>query len=76
MKSVKIVMSIFAVYFLGGCDSRENRYDSCLDRAVAQCTPVAAKECGLSNSASDAEFDKCSQYVACEANHIDSCMNP
>ena len=59
---------------LQGCDNKDQKMDQCLDKAVAACTPVGARECGLSKSATDAEFDKCPAYAACEAASVSNCM--
>lgn len=66
---------LLCTFVLAGCESEDHALDRCLDGAVAQCTPVGLRECGLSNSATDAEFDKCAPYAACEHSALSSCMS-
>lgn len=66
--------SLIACYALVGCESEDSKADKCLDQIVAQCTPVGIKECGLSSSDSDSEFDKCPAYKTCEDYGFDQCM--
>ncbi len=74
MNAFKFITSVFVALLLIGCENSDQRSDKCLDQALAQCTSVGVRECGLSRSASDAEFDKCPQYVACESDYMASCM--
>jgi hypothetical protein len=74
MNTLKFITSIFIVLLLIGCENSDQSTDRCLDQALAQCTPVGVRECGLSRSASDTEFDKCPQYVACESKYMALCM--
>ena len=74
MNAFKFITSACVVLLLVGCESSDQKSERCLDHALAQCTPVGVRECGLSRSASDADFDKCPQYVTCESNYMTSCM--
>lgn len=66
---------LFVVLGLAGCESQSTAQDRCLDSAMASCFPVAVKECGLSQSSTDAEFDRCAPYMACEDAQFAECMN-
>lgn len=67
--------SVVTCFALAGCEGEDSKADRCLDQVVAQCTPVGIKECGLSSSDSDAEFDKCPAYKSCEDYGFDQCMS-
>lgn len=76
MKTNKICFAIvLSTIALIGCQTKDQKADVCLDRALAQCTPIGIEKCGLSRSASDAEFDACPAYKACEDAAFTQCMN-
>lgn len=74
-KTLHIRIFLLSGFMLASCESADEAQDRCLDRAVAQCTPVGLRECGLSNSSTDSEFDECAPYVACESSALSSCMS-
>lgn len=72
---IAIAFCLFATLGLAGCESQSKAQDRCLDIAMARCFPVAVNECRLSQSSSDAEFDKCVPYKLCEDSSFAQCMN-
>lgn len=76
MKASIIYLAIvLELIFLTGCQNEDKKVDVCLDRALARCTPIGIEKCGLSHSSSDAEFDACPAYKACEDAAFMQCMN-